>query len=215
MTVGEAISYVRNRQNATNDTFWSDAEIMKLIEGRSQEILGIVGLIEAIDTSITTVASTQSYAFPTEVEFIKRIAYNGTDIQLIDFRDWDVLKLNGVTPTGTPRYYLIWNKQIILVPTPTDVATLTLYVEKRQSPITATTDTIESPTVLHFRLMDGVIADMYAKDENAALFQQYENKWQGVHIPAFYTYKQQYRRRGRNAIVKDADTLVNSDFGAR
>jgi hypothetical protein len=216
MTVSEAISYCRNRMNALTDNFWSDLEIMALIQARCNEVLSIIGEIEDSSSATLSVASTQAYAFPTDFEFIKRVSYNGTDIQQIDFKDWDLLRINGVDPTGTPRYFVIWNRQINLIPIPdTSALVIKIYAEKKQETIDATTDTINLPEILHARILDGVIADMYSKDENTAMTQLYEQKWLNVHIPAFRVYKQQYRRRGRFAIVKDADSSVNTDFGVR
>lgn len=216
MTVSEALSYLRNMHNATQDSFWSDMELMALIQAKSNEICSIIGDIEAVDATTVSIANTQTYDYPAEFEFIKRVSYNGNDIQLIDMRDWDLLKLNGTTPTGTPRFYFIWNRQLYLVPTPdTSALVIQIFAEKRQGTIDQTTDTINLPEVLHGRLMDGVIAEMFAKDQNAAFAQMYSNRWLEVHIPAFYIYKQQYRKRGRFSIVKDSDSELNTDFGVR
>lgn len=216
MTVSEAITFCRNRHNALNDTFFGDVEIMSLMEAACNEVAAIIGEIEATDSSITTTTGTQSYAYPAYFEFINRIRYNGTDIQLIDFRDWDRMKINGVDPSGTPRYYIPWNKMIYLIPIPDATGdTLEIFAEKRQGAISTTLNTIDLPPILHARTMERVIGWMYEKDKDSNMAAEKLNEWQKVHIPAFYTYKSKYRRRGRAAIVKDADSSMNTDFGVR
>lgn len=183
-------------------------ELMSLMQARSNEVASIIGTIEAVDTSITTVIGTQAYNFPTEFEFLVRVTYDGTELELVDPKQWNTFLLSGVFTTGVPGYYSVWNHQLYLFPTPTAAAAVVIYGEKRQGTIDETTDTINLPTVLHARMLDGVIADMAAKDENIQMAQMYESKWVNVHIPAFYTYKAQYRRRGKFSVVKDASDFM-------
>lgn len=209
MTVSEFVDYVRNRHNAVSDTFWADSEIYALIEARANEVLSIIGLIEAKDTSLTTTASTQAYNLPTNWVFIKKLLVDNYACQQITFDEWDAEHTRGSTdPTGTPDRYFLWNDQINLVPVPaTSSLTITLYGYKKQSSITSASDMINIPSILHGRLCDGVIADMFAKDQKWQPHRTYEEKWLQVHIPAFKEYKAKRHTAGGFNVTYDTDPL--------
>lgn len=214
MTLAQFVDYVRNRHNAVNDNHWSDAEIYAMITARANEVLTIIGLIEATDTSTTTVASTQSYSIPSDANRLRAVLYDGELLQSVDFREWETEKAGSTTPEGTPTKYVQWNEQVLLIPIPDDAKTLTFYYYKEHPFIDGTTQTtIDIPSELHYRLADGVIADMFAKDLNPNMFDRYENKWINVHIPAFYKYLSMKKRNGRARIVGDSDSLSATDFG--
>lgn len=214
MTLAQAVSYCRNRHNAATDSNWSDSEIYALITARCDEIVSIIGLIEGTSTSTTTVSGTQAYSFPTNFITIKSLLYNGEKLTPISFDDWESQKAGGVTPTGKTQFFVVWNNQVLLIPTPDNAYTLTFYGEKEHTFIdNATQTTIDIPSVLHFRLCDGVIADMAAKDENFNMMKIYEDKWLNHHIPAFHRYVFLHKRRGRFRTVTDADTTISTEFG--
>lgn len=214
MTLSQIIDFCRRRHNATSSSRWSNDELLQLIEGRAQEIVSIIGLLEETDTSTTTVSGTQAYDIPTDAVEIVSLLYNGEMLQRVGFREWEIEKNSGgTTPSGTPTKYVLWERQVILIPKPDAANTLTFYYRKQQSSLTAATDTLSIPSVLHFRLCDGVIADMAAKDLNFNMAQFYENKWQGVHIPAFYEYLARHKRSGRFGVVQDPDTGAQTDDG--
>lgn len=214
MTLSQFLDFVRNRHNAATDSNWSDAEIYALATGRCNEILSIIGLIEATDTSTTTVSGTQAYSIPSNFISIKALLYNGNMLSPISFKEWESEKANGTTPTGTPTYYVIWNRQVLLIPKPDAAYTLTFYGEKLHPLIdNSSQTTIDIPAALHYRLADGVICDMAMKDENINMARFYEEKWLNVHIPAFYRFVYLQKRRGKFRVVADADTLVNTDYG--
>ena len=180
--------------------------------GRCNEVLSVIGLIEDVDTSVTIVASTQSYSVPDDIEFIKHVTFDGYPVTQIQLKDWEKHKEGNVTPEGRPEYYFLWDSKIWFVPTPSEVKTVAIYCEKKHPMINGTTQsTIDIPGVLHFRMLDGVISDMFAKDLNAQLAAFYENKWQNVHMKAFFQYKMLQKYRGKNPPVADPDAMVNDE----
>lgn len=213
MTITEFVDYVRNMHNATSDSNWSDSEIYQLCKAKANEVLSLIGLVEATDTTVS-VASTQAYAYPTSAIVIRRVLYSGKALKRLSFREWEARKVSGTNPTGTPSEYVLWNNQILMVPTPTASAdTITIYSEKEQSAISSASSTIDLPTVLHGRLAEGVISLMYAKDLNPSMATFFENRWDNVHLPAFREFKLR-RREGYGAfMVADSDTALNTDFG--
>ena len=137
-------------------------------------------------------------------------------LQLISFRDWELQKSGGTTPEGKPIQYVVWNGQLLLVPTPdTSAQTITIYAETVHPFIDGTLQTtIDLPAVLHWRLADGVLADMYAKDLNQAEQRMYEDKWLNIHLPAFYIYARRTKRGGRVKTLLDADSHPVTDRGS-
>jgi hypothetical protein len=213
MTLSELLTYVRRIHNAETDTYWSDEEIRKLVEAGSNEIISILGLIEAVDTSITTVDGTQSYAFPSNVVYVRRVYFDSEPLKLVTQRIFDTRDPTGSGVAGKPQEYFIWNNMIYLSPTPDEAKVLKLFVEKSQSSLTQNTDTIEIPSVLHYRLADFVIAHMYAKDMNQSMANMFMNRWLGSHIPAFKLFKRKNLRTGGARTVHDADSGLETDFG--
>lgn len=214
MTLAQALDYVRRRHNAQSDTNWSDAEIYALMTGRCNEILSVIGLIEAVDTSIASAVGTQNYAFPTNVVFIKKLLFDGYPIKQTSLRESESLKEGNVVASGRPEYWYEWNKTIFFIPIPDQIKTVTSYVEKMHPYIDNTSQTtIDIPAVLHFRMLDGVIADMFAKDLNQGMMSHYETLWNQKHMPAFWQYKMVLKYHGQSPTVIDADTNIMSDKG--
>lgn len=214
MTLSQFVEVVRRRHRAETDTNWSDAEIYQLTTGRCNEILAVIGLLEATDTSTTTVSGTQAYSLPTNAVRIVQILYNGEALQEISFRDWELQKSGGTTPSGKPIQWVMWNRQALLVPTPDAAYTLTFYYEKEHPYIDGSSQTtIDIPAVLHWRLADGVIADMYAKDLNPQMYDRYQTNWIQNHMPAFEEYAVRSKRGGRSRIIIDADSHPQTDIG--
>ena len=206
MTLTQFVDFVRNRHNAVSDSFWSDDEIYKLTEGRCQEVMGIIGLSEGVDTSLTTTASTQTYAIPTGYVRIKKLLVNNYPCRQITFEEWDGEHNRGGTdPEGTPDRFFIWGSSIYLVPIPSASSqTITIYGEKQQTAL-ETGVTIEVPSVLHYRLANGVLADMFVKDKDTATAKFYTDIWLNSDIPAFYQYQANKHQSANFAITANAD----------
>ncbi len=190
MTLSQFIEVVRRRHNAESDTFWSDAEIYQLITNRANECLSIIGLLEATTTTVS-VAATQAYNFPSGTSTIAQINYKAVRLKQITFRQWEHFKSETTTISGTPREWVKWNRQFLLIPIPdTSSDTITIYYFKEHPYIDGTIQTtIDIQAVLHPHLVHGVLADMFAKDQNPNMARYYEDKWLNVSIPAMQKFK--------------------------
>ena len=208
MTLAQFIDVVRRRHNAESDTFWTDPEIYELITNRCNEALSVIGLIEATTTD-TSVASTQAYDFPSDASVVVQVNYKGFRLKQISFRQWEHFKTETTTVEGTPTTWVKWNRQILLVPTPdTSADTITIYYYKTHPYIdNSSQTTVDIPAVLHPHIIHGVLADMFAKDQNPNMAQYYENKWANVSMQAFYKWKADEELTSFN-VPGDAD----SDF---
>jgi hypothetical protein len=190
MTLSQFIEVVRRRHNAESDTFWSDSELYQLITNRANEALSIIGLLEAT-TSTTSNSGTQAYNFPSDASTIAQINYKGFRLKQITFRQWEHFKSETTTVSGTPEYWVKWNRQFLLIPIPnTSSDAMTIYYYKEHPYINGSSqNTIDIPAVLHPHLVFGVLSDMFAKDQNPSMAKFYEDKWLNVSIPAMYKFK--------------------------
>lgn len=217
MTLSQALDYLRYRMNEQGaaSSYWADMELYQLISARAQIATSQMGLIEAKDTSTTTVASTQEYDWPTTAAAIVKVLYDGRLLQELSFREWELEKQSGVTPTGQPMGYVLHNRKIILVPTPDAAETLTIYQESYHPWIDAGTDTIDLDTVLHPALMDGVLADMSMKAQNIQMATFYENKWTGHLQSTFPNFQLRKSQRSRAGVLIDSDTSPATSHGLK
>ena len=215
MTLAQFLTVVRRRHNAESDSFWSDAEIYELITNRCNEVLSIIGLLEATDTSQTTTASTQAYDYPSDAVVINQVNHKANRLKRINFRKWEHFKTDTTPHSGKPEYWVPWKRQILMVPIPdTSSEAITIYYYKDHTYIdNVAQTTIDLPAVLHAHLVHGVLADMFAKELNGNLAGYYENKWQGVSMPAFYKFKAREEFATGFMPTGDADTEDMTNLG--
>lgn len=215
MTVDEIIEYVRNIHNEANaqTPFWTDRELYLLITVKCNQVAGYIGLIEGTDTSTTTVAGTEGYNIPSTYARVRRVWYDGRPLKYIGFRPYESRRPTGVATNGLPREFTLWAGQILLSPPPDDAKTLTIYGEKLQSMITDGGQSPDIPSVFHAALCDGIIAEMFAKDENSGMAQMYEQRWTQLHIPQMKEYAKRRGRRGMPSVITDADSVLETEFG--
>jgi hypothetical protein len=216
MTVTEILDYVKRLQteNVAQTPFWSDLELYSLLERKCNEVLGIIGLIEGKDTSLTSTSGTQDYTIPTGFVNLRRVYYNGQPLKYLNFRQFESRSPSGTAPSGTPREWTMWGSLISLVPTPSVSSdTITVYGEKTQSSITSSSSTVDIPAVFHGALCDAMLADMFVKDLNGNMATFYQNKWIQFHVPMMKEFAKRRRRRGLPTVVIDADSVLETEFG--
>lgn len=215
MTVQEIINFCLNRHNegSANTSNWGNTELYALIEARSNQILATIGLYEAVDTSLTTTASTSEYTIPTDIVRIRRVRVNGQACKYLDFRRLEARRPLGVVATGTVREWSQWAGTLILDPAPsTSAQEIKIYCEKRQASITNGSSTVNVPAQFHYALCDGVIADMYAKDLNTGMMDRYEAKWDR-HQQKMEIFYRRRKRIGAPMSVVDADSSDETENG--
>lgn len=197
MTPSELVTQIRQRYNATGDTFFSDAEIYNLI-WQAQNILATETLCIRSLHSGSTVASTQSYSFPAQAISIKRVTYAGAKLEPINFREDDSLtgQNQATTSTGTPAFYYWWNDVIYLRPIPSAVGTINIFSYDYPQEVDATS-TLEVPERYHFAIIDFCLEHLSAKDKN----------YQGANY-----YGERWREALKNAIVLEARAKTSDSF---
>lgn len=168
----------REEYNAVGETFWSDSELYNIVWRLCQEIATEAKCIERTYSTVS-VANTQEYSYPTNTISIKQVTYNDVPLIKTDFREADKSQLyvNTTATTGTPVYYTEWGGAIQLWPTPNaDDDEIKIYSYNNPQAISVTS-TLEVPDVHHGRLVDGIIARMYAKDKDFNSAAYYDAKW--------------------------------------
>ena len=212
MTPSEIEEVARNKYNAIGDSFWSQAEIFDLITEACNEA-ALEGLMIQRTYTTTTVSGTQEYDFPTNVMALKRVTYNGQKLKPITMREDDaVTGLNqGTTSTGTPQYYYTWNYTVSLRPIPDGAYTLKLWTYNEPSAISVTS-TLEIPTMFHMRLVNFILAEMAAKDQNAKVAMYYAQRWEKSKIE-MKKWAAKRKRTDSFGEVQDEDQMVASYLG--
>jgi len=216
MTLTQMLDFLRRMHNEENATTpnWSDAELLGLIEARTNEAISVIGLVEAIDTSLVSVASQDSYTIPTGVTYLRRVYYDNQPLKYINSRQLEARNSGGIAPTGTPREFTQFAGSIILTPAPsTSSDVIKLWVEKHQDALTNVASTWNMPSIFHHAIADVVLSDMWAKDLNTGLMDRYLNKWTTIHTPKMQQYARRKKRRGMPTTVIDSDSMIETEWG--
>lgn len=213
MTITALLDQIRAKYNATGDDFFGDTELINHLYEGCMQLARECFIIEATDSSTTTVSGTQAYSVPTYAIVIKRLTYNAQKLKKIDFREDDILTaLNqSTTSVGVPVYYEIFNRQVLLRPIPDGAQVLKFFYYKEPAALTIAS-TLEIPTQFHMSLIPFALSEMYAKDKdfNAASF--YKNLWENEKLQAKKWAKK--KQRGDSfAVVKSEEDTAETILG--
>lgn len=213
MTPQEIMTTARRRYNAVGDSFFSDAEIYDLIYAGELELAREAFIIEN-SYSVTTVAGTQEYAYPANAIAIRRVVYDGKKLKPISFREDDAATGNDADTTnqGRPCFYYQFAQSIFLRPIPDNTLTLTVYTYDEPGQVTGAAYPLEVPSQWHMGLVNFVVAEMFGKDQNQAMMNYYNNKWEKTKQDAI-KFKARMKRTDANATVKDEESLAYSILG--
>lgn len=217
MTQGEIVTAGRRKYNAVGSTFWSDAEIYDLIyEAQLRLCSEARMLVESVDSTNTTTDGTQTLAFPSTFQMIKRIEVNGSPLKKVDFHEDDALTLYDADTTdeGSPEYYFTWNRTIYFRPIPdTTGQTIRIFGYALPTLGTAAGDSVDMPVNFHMDIANYVASELAAKDQQIDVARHYENKWELAVLRA-KKWAQKRRNSDGFAIVKDVESLPGTILGA-
>jgi hypothetical protein len=213
MTPSQIEATSRNKYNSLGDTFYSSAEIMDLITEACMQLATRALCIERVYQT-TTIASTQEYSYPTNVISIKRVTYNGQKLKPITMREDDALTMlnQSTTATGTPQYYFNWNESVYLRPIPDAAQTLQIFGYAEAQPVTSTS-ALEVPTMFHPDIVNFVVAELCAKDENYKASDRYLERWEAALVKA-ERWAAKKKRGDAMAAVQDEETLGETILGS-
>jgi hypothetical protein len=213
MTPQQIEEISRQRYNAVNDTFWSQAEIFNYIYLACLELADEDYSVERLYTS-STIVGTADYDFPSNAIAVKRVTWNGRKLTKIDMIEDDVLTgLNQeTTATGNPEYYYIWNQTFYLRPVPASVATLKIWTYNQPSMIVSATQDLEVPSQFHGRITNAVLKHMSAKDSNPTMAQYYDAAWERDKFEIKKAVRKM-KRADKFTTTKDEQMVVETYIG--
>lgn len=212
MTPTEIITAAQNNLNALTDTLWGSGELLMNLYLAEMELTRKTQCIESTSTSLVSIASTADYTVPVNFFDIIRVTYNGTKLQSIDRREFDTINPSGVTTTGTPAYYILYDDVLTLFPTP-DTSSLVIKIWYHLQPAVPTASTtLEVPSRYHDVLVAGVTYRMCPKDLGHPLTLFWRDMWMSG-IEDVRTHVKQSKRSDRFSIVKVEEITLDTDFG--
>jgi len=222
LTVTNILTRARQRYNAVDDDFYSDAELMDMLFD-AQSVLAKEGWV--IEKTFTTpaISGTRTYTYPDTTLAIKEVRHDYDLLRKAKLRDDP--KTDATESTGTPIEYALWDDTIYLYPTPDTAGSLDassnrvnyidIKVYKYPDDITTTSDPIEVPEEYKEDLVYYLLMWMALKDQNTVLSDRYKLIWDEAVSRA---RKQRKRRlRGQsNSVVSDvyfgSDVSPNVEF---
>jgi hypothetical protein len=213
MTPAEVATHARQRYNAINDTFWSDAEMYSYIYAAGLEAADETYAIRRTYET-DTIAGTQGYDFPSNVIAIKRVTWNGRKLTKIDLIEDDALTgLNqSTTDQGNPEFYWEWDNTIYLRPVPASAEELKLWTFNEQGSISTGSEAIEIPTQHHMRLVNFVLYCMADKDENYTAADRHLLRWEKDKVEIRKSMARM-KRTDKFTTVKDENMVVETYIG--
>lgn len=213
MTVTEILDTARDLYNASSDTFFTDTQMYNWLWKACNVLATKAYCIEA-SSSVTTVAGTQNYVFPTNAFAIKRVVYNGRKLKRVTFREDDSVTLANSTTTqqGASTYYYEWNGYIYLRPIPDSAVTLTWYTYNLQAAISSGATTPSIPTEFHMDTVEYLLYCMFSKDKDSASANVHRDAWMQAVQEAIRSRRMR-RRSDSFATVQDEDSLPSSVLG--
>lgn len=212
MTPTDVMTAARDLYNATGDTFFTDTQLMNWMWQACNVFAKECNLIENV-FSLSTIVGTQTYSYPTHIIALKRVTYQGHKLKRLTFRQDDAVTLSNQASiqSGLPTYYSDFNYTLYLRPIPNDVQTLQIFGYSMAAQITALT-TLEIPELFHMDLVNPMLRNMYAKDQNPQMATYYDNLWKQNVSDAKRWKKKQMRSDGFST-VQDEETLPVTIMG--
>ena len=204
MTPDEVLLYAKQNYNAESDSFFSDSEGYKHLWAAQMILARETHCIERVYTTTTT-SGTREYSVPTLALGIKRVTYNGQKLEPYSFRVDDLFTVlnESTTSTGTPKFYVLWNRTLYLRPIPdSSSATLRIYTFNKPDE-TASGGTLDVPEAYHLMLADYLLWRFSAKDQNFQAANYWQAQWE--------ERMKEARRAVRKEKTGDAFTQVIDD----
>ena len=192
MTLRDLINLTRARlDDSTLPYLWSDLELTQIINDRINELCEKVGMLKDDYTSsictIPIISGTQLYSLDPRIVKILSVKIGSTYKQLnpqtraflnTTHVGWEAF-------TGSPKYFILdVPNRLRLYPIPTANDTLYMYVVRYPLvPLSLVSDTLspEIDSKYHMRLIDGILASAYTKQDSETLdlikSQLHDRKW--------------------------------------
>jgi hypothetical protein len=212
MTPSEIEEQARERYNAVGSSFWSQSEVFNLIYNAQMDFCLRTQLLERTFQTNTAIG-TQSYPLPSTCMAVKSATWFGVRLTPINSNDDDLLTgfNEATTSSGDPRYFHVWNKDIILRPIPSSVQALKIWTFNIPQTVSAISVIDVAPEFQPW-LIDYVVSCMVTKDENMIVAKYFMDLWEKNIINANKIRAKVKNSRGFNFVRGEETTSIN--FGA-
>jgi hypothetical protein len=201
MTLSDLTDFIRSAYNsAEGDNFFSSTWMIKQVWAAETQLANEGWVIEDTYTAASAIG-TRSLAWPSNTLAIKEVRYKGVQLLKVDLENDP--KNDDNNPTGTPGYYAIWDKEIILIPAPdTDGDNIQIRTYQTAAELSNSTDPLNVPDEYQICVADFVISEMAMKDQNLSLSAAYGAKWARCVEKARQNQRKQ-KRSDKQARTKD------------
>ena len=175
------INKVRRQLLETIGTFWSDAELLDLINEAELDFHNRIRLLEA-SALMSTQIGRYNYPLPSNwlssrALLLNKLNSDGTDnwhrLQPTNLEKITQEKVNFLSTNtnqlNTPYQYFIWNKEIWLYPVPDDVYTVQMFFKSKPVPITVLTESLNTDDSLSEAIEAYVLWKAWKKEKEQDL----------------------------------------------
>lgn len=148
----------------------TDSDILRWINDAQKEICSKSNILEAT-ASVTTVAGTNTFDLPSDLQDLLTVMYNGTMIQGLSMREAEesIQKVGDPTSqlSGEPNCYWVFASKVYLWPVPdSNTGTLKLFYNRFPDEVTSTNDTPQLDVKYHKTIVDYCLQQAYELDED-------------------------------------------------
>lgn len=181
MIVQTIINKVRRQLLETIGTFWSDAELLDLINEAELDFHNRIRLLEA-SALMSTQVGRCNYPLPSNwlssrALLINKLNPDGSDnwhrLQPTNLEKITQEKVNFLSTNtnqlNTPYQYFIWNKEIWLYPVPDDVYTVQMFFKAKPVPLTVMTESLNTDDSLSEAIEAYVLWKAWKKEKEQDL----------------------------------------------
>jgi hypothetical protein len=162
LTLGDALTEVRDLLNESQASFWTDAELQNWIREGCRIFSSKSLMVEATDDMDPLIADQLSYSITDEdwignvLEIYAAIYYNGTTQKYKGLIKQNPRQVGNVATftAGSPKYYSLHNRRLYIYPITTDARvsagdTITFLYAKETDDITELTDEYQHMPIVY------------------------------------------------------------------
>lgn len=181
MIVQTIINKVRRQLLETIGTFWSDAELLDLINEAELDFHNRIRLLEA-SANMSTEVGRNNYPLPSNWLSSRALLINKpnpdgsdnwhrlqpTNLEKITQENVNFLSTDSIV-LNTPYKYFIWNKELWLYPNPDKVYSVQMFFKSKPIPLTVATESLNTDDSLSEAIESYVLWKAWKKEKEQDL----------------------------------------------
>lgn len=189
MLASEIINDVRRELVETVAAFWTDSELLALLNRAEKDFVNKTRMLEGKQT-LSTVVGTMNYPLPSNWLSAKGVVYNNVSdgvTSLVRLRPTNLEKMLQENPQfrdlsttdkyGTPAKYFVWSRELWLDRAPDQVTTVELWYKAKPIALTSSSQSINIDDSLSDALHYFMLWKAWSKEKEFDLAQQAEAEY--------------------------------------